>query len=1411
MENKNLVPEYLFEVSWEVCNKIGGIHTVISSKTSIASEKYANYLVIGPDFNLEGEQNREFVEDLSLLKEWKQKAATEDKLKVRVGRWKMNDKAIAILVDHSTFTAEKDKIFARFWERYFLDSLSGGWDYIEPCLFGYAAGAVIHSFSKHMLKDDTKVVAQFHEWMSGAGVLYLKEFAPEIATVFTTHSTVTGRSLAATGQNFYKALENINAEAEAKNLGVMSKHSLEKAAAFNADCFTAVSEVTAKECQSVLKKSPNIVTPNGFRTFNVPQGEDYFTAKNDIKKLLKSVAGKIFGYELAGDYFYVATGGRNEFHNKGYDAYIDALALLQKEDLKGKQILAFVFVPDHIYGPRKDILGSGKVADSPFNKYLSHEMHTPEYSAILKKISDCGFQNKKGDNVKIVYVPSFLTGDDGIFNLPYYSLLMGCDYGVFPSYYEAWGYTPVESIALKVPTLSTSVAGFGRWIDGVKNVSKSALDIVQRDDFNYLPFIDKIAETIFKRLNATAEDVQKNIESSEAIYQLCLWDNQHKKYEESYNFALLKAKNKVRKIIRNQNNQNMATNLNRNRHNKPQWMGMIVQSSFPDSLKELNDLAANIWWTWNFEAKELFEEIDSQLWNKTRNPIKVLKEVSYSRLLELQKDEEFMFKYNWVVKKFKNYLNEKPDANTPRIAYFSMEYGLDDYLKIFSGGLGILAGDYLKEASDTNTNLVAVGFLYKYGYFKQKLSLDGDQMAIYNPQSASEIPVTPVKDAEGNNVTVKVGYPGRQITARIWLVMVGRVKLYLMDTDVHENNEEDRNLTSALYGGNNEHRLKQEMMLGIGGVRTLEAVGEKPDVFHCNEGHAAFINLERLRKLIKHSNFTFQEALEIVRASCLYTTHTPVPAGHDSFPEDLMMTYLGQFPERLQLSWNEFMNLGRMYPDNHGEHFSMSNLAINTSQEVNGVSRLHGDVSKDMFNGMWEGYFVEESHVSYVTNGVHYGTWISKAWQQLHEKTFGDAYVKDMSNPKHWSKIHDVKDEVIWDLRNKHREALISYVKERLHESWIQHYEDPKKLMSIFKSINKDSLTIGFARRFATYKRAYLLFSNLDKLSKIVNNPDYPVQFIFAGKAHPNDKPGQGVIKEIVRISKMPEFLGKIIFLEDYDMALAKRLVQGVDIWLNTPTRPLEASGTSGMKAQMNGTLNFSVLDGWWCEGYKDKAGWALPEKKTYEDHEFQNRLDAETIYSMLELEIVPLFYNRDMQNVPKEWVKYIKKSIAEIAPEFTTKRMIDDYKSRFYSKLWARTQEMRKNDYILAKEISAWKRKISDGWDEIQIVSMTFPQDAQNTIKLGSAYHGEITVDTKSISPEEIGIELVVTDKNDEGKIVILEKTEMKMSKLDGSKAIFSIDLKPAKAGIFNFGLRMFPKNSKLPHRQDFPFVRWI
>ena len=664
--------------------------------------------------------------------------------------------------------------------------------------------------------------------------------------------------------------------------------------------------------------------------------------------------------------------------------------------------------------------------------------------------------------------------------------------------------------------------------------------------------------------------------------------------------------------------------------NTPNWKEVTVKSRIPEELEKLSEIARNIWWAWNFEATELFRDLDPELWKECgQNPVLLLERMSYEKLEALAKDKVILRRMNEVYTKFRDYMDVKPDEQRPSIAYFSMEYGLSSVLKIYSGGLGVLAGDYLKEASDSNVDLCAVGFLYRYGYFTQTLSMDGQQIANYEAQNFGQLPIERVMDANGQPLIVDVPYLDYFVHANVWRVNVGRISLYLLDTDNEMNSEFDRPITHQLYGGDWENRLKQEILLGIGGILTLKALGIKKDVYHCNEGHAALINVQRICDYVA-TGLTFDQAIELVRASSLYTVHTPVPAGHDYFDEGLFGKYMGGYPSRMGITWDDLMDLGRNNPGDKGERFCMSVFACNTSQEVNGVSWLHGKVSQEMFSSIWKGYFPEESHVGYVTNGVHFPTWSATEWKELYFKYFNENFWFDQSNPKIWEAIYNVPDEEIWKTRMTMKNKLVDYIRKSFRDTWLKNQGDPSRIVSLMDKINPNALLIGFGRRFATYKRAHLLFTDLDRLSKIVNNPDYPVQFLFTGKAHPHDGAGQGLIKRIIEISRRPEFLGKIIFLENYDMQLARRLVSGVDIWLNTPTRPLEASGTSGEKALMNGVVNFSVLDGWWLEGYREGAGWALTEKRTYQNQEHQDQLDAATIYSILETEILPLYYARN-------------------------------------------------------------------------------------------------------------------------------------------------------------------------------------
>lgn len=806
--------------------------------------------------------------------------------------------------------------------------------------------------------------------------------------------------------------------------------------------------------------------------------------------------------------------------------------------------------------------------------------------------------------------------------------------------------------------------------------------------------------------------------------------------------------------------------------NDPVWKELSIKSRLPEELKCLDELAHNMWWAWNYEARNMWKSLDETLYEKVgHNPVMLLERLSYDRKEEIVKDKALMKKVKDVYAMFRKYMDVKPDSKRPSVAYFSMEYGINQVVKIYSGGLGMLAGDYLKEASDSNVDMCAVGFLYRYGYFKQSLSMDGQQIANYDAQNFNSLPLVRQLDENGNPVVVDVPYMNYMVHAYVWRMNVGRISLYLLDTDNELNSEYDRPITHALYGGDNENRLKQEILLGMGGILTLKKLGIKKQIYHCNEGHAALCNLQRLCDYVD-GGMPFNEAMELVRASSLYTVHTPVPAGHDYFDENLFGKYMGGYPSRLGISWDEFIGMGRENPNNHDERFCMSVFACNTCQEVNGVSRLHGWVSQKMFAPIWKGYYPEENHVGYVTNGVHLPTWTATEWRKLYDKYFDPSFMSDQSNEKIWHAIYNVDDEEIWNTRMALKNKLVRFIREMFTETWLKNQGDPSRVVSLLERINPNALMIGFCRRFATYKRAHLLFTDIERLSKIVNDPEHPVLFFFSGKAHPADGAGQGLIKRIFEISQRPEFLGKIIFLEDYDMQLARRLVSGVDIWMNTPTRPLEASGTSGEKAELNGVVNLSVLDGWWVEGYREGAGWALDEKRTYQNQEYQDKLDAATIYGLLENEIIPMYYKKNKKGYSEKWIQVIKNSIATIAPHYTMKRQLDDYFEKFYNRQAKRSAELLANNNELAKKISLWKEAVAERWDGIHVVSKE-TSFLENGGETGMKYKIRYVIDEQGLD-DAVGLELVsLNNEQNDSEREVYSTHQFKMIKREDRKSV--------------------------------------
>ena len=786
-----------------------------------------------------------------------------------------------------------------------------------------------------------------------------------------------------------------------------------------------------------------------------------------------------------------------------------------------------------------------------------------------------------------------------------------------------------------------------------------------------------------------------------------------------------------------------------------------VLPALPDSLKGLEAIAKNMFWSWNPDFVELFKRIDSNLWSACgHNPIKLLGGISQAKLESLAENQGFLSELQQTAEKLKQYLNrpgwfEKVSANSSNsiIAYFSAEFGIHESLPVYAGGLGILAGDHLKSASDLGIPLVGVGLLYQKGYFRQYLNIDGWQQEVYIENDPYNMPIELVRKESSRPLTISVEYPEKCVLAQIWCISVGRTKLYLLDTNIPANSPADRMITSSLYGGDRELRIRQEIMLGIGGVKALSAMGISPTVFHMNEGHAAFMALERIRELRSATNMSFDEALEATRASSVFTIHTPVKAGIDEFRVGLMDKYFGSYFPYLGINRKRFLGLGRLFPDDDSESFKMPILAIHLSSFINGVSKLHGEVSRQMWGSLWPGIPVSEVPIKSVTNGIHIKNWLSEEMSTLFARYLGPSWADDTLDKSLWNNIDQIPDEELWRAHQRCKEQLVVFARTRLKAQMQRRGTYHSEMNRAEEVLDPEVLTIGFARRFASYKRGNLLLKDPQRLTKLLTNPQRPVQFIFAGKAHPSDTEGKDIIRQVVHFANQPEVRRRVVFIEDYDIDVARFLVRGVDLWLNTPRRPMEASGTSGMKAAVNGVLNMSTLDGWWCEGYTPEGGWAIGAGETYKDLDYQDMVEVQAIYNLLDNEVVPLFYTRSADNLPRAWIRRVKNSIKWIAPRFNTHRMVADYARRFYNPAMARWRYLTENSMTRAKDLSRWKTDIRQAWSEFAVknvlMEITNGQTSeplnpkQPQLNVGSQLTVKALIKLGKVNPNDVSVEL--------------------------------------------------------------------
>jgi starch phosphorylase len=838
-----------------------------------------------------------------------------------------------------------------------------------------------------------------------------------------------------------------------------------------------------------------------------------------------------------------------------------------------------------------------------------------------------------------------------------------------------------------------------------------------------------------------------------------------------------------------------------------------VKPKLPNSLKPLEEIAKNLWLSWNFDAVQLFIRLDYDTWlDSQQSPMRVLGMVSQERLAEIAQDDSYLAALKEVYSKFLKYKKAETwyrGSKKEVVAYFSMEYGMDVSFPVYSGGLGILSGDHMKTSSDMGLPLVGVGLLYRQGYFRQYLNADGFQQESYPENDWYNMPVELKMGKEGSPIKITVDMAGRQAVAQIWEVKVGRSSLYLLDTNIPENAPDIRNVTAALYGGDKETRIRQEILLGIGGIRALRALGINPAATHMNEGHSAFLGLERIRELMVEKHFNFDEAREAVWPTNIFTTHTPVPAGNERFDIGLMEKYFHNWPQILGLSWKDFLSLGREQPYDDSEMFCMTVLALKFAAYANGVARLHGDVSRKMWKGLWPGLPLDEVPISHVTNGVHPRTWVSNNMSELLDRYFGPHFDDEPTDLLIWNRMDRISDEELWRTHERRRERLVAFARERIRQNLKRNGAVERRIAQAEDALSPYTLTLAFARRFATYKRGNLLLRDPERLLKLLKDTERPIQLIFAGKAHPMDMPGKELIRSIIHFAEQNDVESRIIFLENYDMAMAHYLTSGADLWLNTPRRPMEASGTSGMKAAMNGVLNCSILDGWWDEAYNPEVGWAIGQGEEYEDTNLQDDIESKALYDLLEREIIPLFYQRGRDGLPREWIRRMKSCMKQIGQSMSSHRMLMDYSNKFYFPALKNYRRIVKDDYAESKALAAYLGKLRQAWDNLKIIKID--SNAKPVMQRGDSLTVTAKVELGPLTPAEVLVELYHGKiSNQSGHIENAHRAEMKSVGQEGNAFIYQVRIECADTGYQGHTVRILPKHAALVHPYRTGFIKW-
>lgn len=1406
--NYGLQHTTLFEVSWEVCNKVGGIYSVVSSKALHAVDNFGeNFYLLGPDLH----NNAEFEETDEAVWEKIRPVLQHKDLKCRLGRWNIPGRPKAILVD-AAGRYNTNQLLYEIWKLYGVDSLSGAWDYIEPVMFSYACGEVIAAIHQALIEPEKgRSVAQFHEWMCGAGLLAVKKLAPTIGTVFTTHATMLGRALAGSGVNIYRQMTRINPRQEAAKHNITAKCSMESISARQADCFTTVSHITADEATAFLGRTPDIVTPNGLDMRVIPDySKDRQTPAALRARLLDALA-PLLRRRLPDETRIIVISGRYEFHNKGIDVFLEALASVNQalRQSASTPVLALCLVMGGHSGLNPTALSEDAARNSNDLFSISpYQVWDRPHDAILNACRRLGLTNNVDDAVQLIFIPAMLNGQDGLLNMPYYDVLSACDLGVFPSWYEPWGYTPHESAAHAVPTITTDLSGFGIWVRQEQHTEENGVLVLCRRQNTDSDVAEDLKKLLLRQyaLSDTERAAQRS--AARAIALRSSWEHFFPHYLTAYNLAL---SNVQKNNPPDQEDREIFQHvLTAAASTTPYLREITAVADLPPALERLRELSRNLWWSWNPGARGLFMALNPQAWQNTdHNPVRMIEEVAPERLHALSSSDAYLAFYEQVLREFDAYMarglenvDENLRTDSP-VAYFSTEYGLHESLTIYSGGLGVLSGDHLKSASDLRLPLVAVGLLYKNGYFRQTIDKNGRQIANYPENNFDALPVEAVLDANGEHISIQLDLPGRTLHALIWLVRVGRIQLYLLDTDTPLNTEDDRKITARLYEADRDYRLRQEMLLGMGGVRLLRRMGIRPSVYHINEGHSAFLLIERIRSLMERHALSFGEAAERVRSNTIFTTHTPVEAGNEHFSVEIMERYFKSYADALHLSWPEFLQLGHRDDADRHAPFEMTILALRLSSQANGVSRMHGIVSRHMWHPLWKSIPVAEIPIRHVTNGIHVPSYVGIGMKPLLDSHLGPDWMHAAPEDPCWEKVRDIPDELYWNARLQQKEALLDLLRDAAAEYTRKYALPPESRKELFRNITPDTLIIGFARRFAPYKRANLPFAAPERLARLLNQTKRPVLLVYAGKAHPADEAGIQLIQEVIGHSLEPRFLGKIIFVEDYSLAVSRILAQGCDVWLNTPRRPREASGTSGQKLPVNGGINLSISDGWWCEGYNRSNGWTIgPVLRNELPNDSQSDYaDAESLYTLLEDTVIPLYFERDDNGLPRRWIQISKESLRSLTAMYSSHRMLRDYITQYYQPAAARNVRSLANDMEIPRRLAAWRAALPVRFGTAAIKDISISGMEDGLLHCGRPISIQLRVQPGDLLPNEIQAQLVIGPCNRQGDFArepdVLTLTLRKNH--SDTLLTFTGSYQIAQNGRYVYGVRILPVTQDL------------